>query len=261
MGVGSISSMYLSGWSLLATVPPTRTFGVEVNDPFPQTARLSGPISSSRNGEGNYDVFGLVVLGDVLYSNYSIVHDDGVILAQALQRIGGGWSSYIALDTSTYSSRTASRLSYLYGLRRDGVLFRWNARTWGQKTSYPGFSAVKSMALISSTATYDTFLATTRGGALYTIHIPVTSPMKPVVKLVRRSTWQGFEALLARKCGIYGTLLLGIDKDTQSGYLYAVGHANGTSTVIQSRGKVPWPLGGSAYARWSSGPESPPFGE
>ncbi len=34
-------------------------------------------------------------------------------------------------------------------------------------------------------------------------------------------------------------VLLGIDKDTGSGYLYAVGHANGTATVIKGLGKVP----------------------
>ena len=34
-------------------------------------------------------------------------------------------------------------------------------------------------------------------------------------------------------------MLAGIDKDTESAYLYAVGHANGTATVIQGLGKVP----------------------
>ena len=74
--------------------------------------------------------------------------------------------------------------------------------------------------------------------------------MKPVVKLVRRSTWQGFEAMLANWCGRNGTLLLGIDKDTKTGYLYAVGHANGLATVIQSRGKVPLTLNDPVYFRF-----------
>ncbi|TCM49263.1 hypothetical protein EV648_103533 [Kribbella sp. VKM Ac-2568] len=30
---------------------------------------------------------------------------------------------------------------------------------------------------------------------------------------------------MASRCGQHGTLLLGIDKDTGAGYLYAVGHA------------------------------------
>ena len=34
------------------------------------------------------------------------------------------------------------------------------------------------------------------------------------------------------------TLLLGIDKDTRTAYLYAVGHANGAATVIKGLGTV-----------------------
>jgi hypothetical protein len=107
------------------------------------------------------------------------------------------------------------------------------------------------MAVISKQPTYDTFIANTKGGALYTIRIPVSSPLKPVVKQVRTRTWQGFETLIAHKCGQYGTLLLGIDKDTQSGYLYAVGHANGTSTVINGLGKVNATFSDPIDFRWS----------
>jgi hypothetical protein len=55
------------------------------------------------------------------------------------------------------------------------------------------------------------------------------------------------------KCGQYGTLLLGIDKDTKTGYKYAVGQANGTATVIQSLGKVQGTFGDPVYYRWASG--------
>ncbi|HEY9334582.1 MAG TPA: hypothetical protein VIQ79_09175 [Kribbella sp.] len=261
VGVGAVTGSGESGSAVLATMPPTWSSGLFVNKPYPAPVRLSSAIASSKNGEGDYDVSGYVVLGDTLYNTYSIVHEDGEIMARALVRIGGGWSSYVALHRSSYSAPGTLPRNTVYGLRRDGVLFRWNAANWGQKTSYPGFSAVKSMALISATATYDTFLANTRGGALYTIHIPVTSPMKPVVKLVRRSGWQGFEAMLAQKCGIYGTLVIGIDTDTHAGYLYAVGHAVGTSTVIEPRGKVPGSFGSAVYFRWITQPEPPPFGE
>jgi hypothetical protein len=77
---------------------------------------------------------------------------------------------------------------------------------------------------------------------------------------VRARTWQGFEALLAQKCGLYGTLLLGIDRDTGSGYLYAVGRANGTATVIQSLGKVPATLADPVDFRWKD-PGAPLNGE
>jgi hypothetical protein len=71
----------------------------------------------------------------------------------------------------------------------------------------------------------------------------------PVVKRVRASTWQAFDALVAEKCGQYGTMLVGIDKDTQSAYAYAVGHANGTATVIQGLGKVPATFADPVYFR------------
>jgi hypothetical protein len=47
-------------------------------------------------------------------------------------------------------------------------------------------------------------------------------------------------------------LLLGIDKDTKAGYLYAVGDANGTRTVIQSLGKVPGTFPDPVYFRWAA---------
>ena len=75
-----------------------------------------------------------------------------------------------------------------------------------------------------------------RDGALLTVHIPTTSPMKPIVKKVRTSTWQAFETMMGARCGNYGTLLLGIDKDTGVGYLYAVGHG---AAVIQGLGRAP----------------------
>jgi hypothetical protein len=73
--------------------------------------------------------------------------------------------------------------------------------------------------------------------------------MKPIVKKVRTSTWQAFDALVAEKCGQYGTMLVGIDKDTKSAYAYAIGHANGTATVIQGLGKVPATFADPVYFR------------
>jgi hypothetical protein len=169
-------------------------------------------------------------------------------------RIGSGWTNFKAVDEAQLvevehgqTLRTSE-----YGLRSDGTLFRWQntGLVWRQSGSAGGFASVKAMALISKTRTYDTFLVNTRGGALYTVRIPTTLPMRPVVKVVRTATWQVFETLLAVKCGLSGTLLLGIDKDTQSGYLYAVGHANGLSTVIRGLGKVQGTFPDPVYFRW-----------
>jgi hypothetical protein len=147
-------------------------------------------------------------------------------------KVGGGWIHQTYLEQSTYYPRTNT-----YALQGD-VVTRWTVEgsVWRAKATYTGFSAVKTMTLISQTRSYDTFLANTRSGALYTIRIPLSG--KPVVKKVRASTWQGFETLIAEKCGNQSTLLLAIDKDTRRGYLYAVSHANGTATVIKGLGRV-----------------------
>ena len=197
---------------------------------------------------------GHVVSGGAMYQANQWVEKGtgGKVLRSSMTRIGGGWDVFRTLTQSWSLDDPSWRV---YALRNDGTLFRWHVNPtndgvehWEAAGSYPGFSAVKAVTLLSRTSTYDTLLATTRGGALYTIHIPTSSPMKPVVKVVRTRTWQGFETLIAHKCGVYGTILLGIDKDTDSAYLYAVGRFTGISTVIQSVGKVPATFADNVYA-------------
>ncbi|MEV0793084.1 hypothetical protein [Kribbella sp. NPDC050459] len=214
---------------------PPRTVGLPgpIFDVFdPGRVRLSTSFTSDAHDNWGATNHGWVVAGDSLYyREYSIDTMNEIRTDQPneMRRVGGGWSNFTAVEVSEFTTRTTG-----YGLRSDGTLFRWGviAWTWKATGSAPGFAAVKSMALISKTPTYDTFLANTRGGALYTIRIPVSAPMKPIVKPVRTRTWQGFEKLLASKCGNYGTLLVGIDKDTSTAHTYAVGRANGTATVI-----------------------------
>ena len=100
------------------------------------------------------------------------------------------------------------------------------------------------MTLISQTATYDTLLMNTNGGALYTAHIPTGTPMKPVVKLVRSSGW-AFQQVLASPCGRYGTLVVGVGSNAVPS-VFAVGHATGTSTVIVPYGAANGALVGTA---------------
>ncbi|TKK80511.1 hypothetical protein FDA38_10965 [Kribbella jiaozuonensis] len=211
---------------------------------------------------------GHVVIGSGLYSStYFLTTAGEVDRTQSHNfRIGGGWADATFLETSYPHDTNPFALANHYALRGNGTLTRWDSKGgfgWTNPQSAGGFAAVKTMALISQAATYDTFLANTHGGALYTIRLPLTSPMKPVVKRVRASTWQAFDALIAEKCGQYGTLLLGIDKDTQSGYLYAVGHANGTATVIKGLGKVPATFADPLYFRYAGEPGTAPllFGE
>lgn len=229
---------------LKATNPPSLTAGSpKVPLYAPGSVRLTSYFEDYPTVPAGTDRQGYVVIGDGLY--HSGYHLDGIggLQDHTLTRIGGGWSNFTQLERATFDKPVGSGIvprTELYALRKDGVLFRWHHTSagWRATGSYPGFAAVKSMAVISKTQTYDTFIANTRGGALYTIRIPTTSPMKPIVKPVRTRTWQGFETLIAEACGQYGTLLLGIDKDTGAGYAYAVGHANGTATVINGLGKV-----------------------
>jgi hypothetical protein len=226
---------------LSAASPPAaseRRVGPQVAEP--------GETKASATWEFSYDSHdgivdrGYAIYGTWLYSTLIARPPDGPWWGRG--NVQDGMGAFTQLARSGYPKGADPDREYLYGLRNDGVLFRWKmdkVSGFQPLGSYPGFSAVKTMTLISQTATYDTFLATTKAGALYTIHIPVTSPLKPVVKVVRTSTWQGFEAIVAEKCGTQSTLLAGIDRDSGSAYLYAVGHANGTSTVIQGLGKVP----------------------
>lgn len=249
----------LGGAAVFATRPPTRTplpsTGGLATPPhlFPAgSAKLSTTWEHSIDTGGDFRDFGNVVLGSTL--NNVTFFFDGIGGRTTTAVVGGGWGDYKAIASPKYANlHSPSRRNYFYGLRNDGVLFRWAPRLVGSKISYErfgsysGFSAVKAMTLISQTATYDTFLANLRGGSLYTIRIPVTSPMTAVVKQVRSRSWQVFEFLIAEGCGTQSTLLTGIDKDTGFAYLYAVGHATGATTAILSLGKIPGVLPDPVY--------------
>ena len=238
-----------AGTSVTATTPPTAKTVPGRHLFSPGSAKLA----SRWKYDGRTESW--VVLGSTLYDAYYGSDEQSGEPFLYLNRVGGGWDKFTMLEQSAAADR-----SMRYGLRNDGVLFRWT-NGWRTVSSYPGFASVKTMALISQTRTYDTFLATTRGGALYTIHIPVTATAKPVVKQVRPSTWQGFESLVAEKCGAQSTLLTAIDKDSGSAYLYAVSHANGAGTVIKSLGKVPGTFKDPVYARYADVDAAPLFGE
>jgi hypothetical protein len=234
----------------IAAVPQMRV-AAGVYAPGP---RLSTTFVNQPDIGAVFYIAGWVVQGSALYRSTYSLYGGSLGDPPGLARIGGGWADFKLVEESEYIAveHGPTLREPAYALRNDGTLFRWwvDSRGWHSAGNAGGFAAVKTMALISKTRTYDTFLATTRGGGLYTVRIPTTSPMKPVVKLVRARTWQVFEKLMAVKCGVYGTLLLGVDKDTKAGYLYAVGHANGTATVIKGLGKVQGTFSDPVDFRW-----------
>jgi hypothetical protein len=216
-------------------------------------ARLIGSLVNEATPTGS-SRHGRVVLGDSMYQHWLELDKSGKVTSSELARIGGGWSRFVDHETSVFNNDPTHPRTYEYALRSDGVLFRWvvgDTGAWKAYGSAAGFSAVKSMTLISKAAAYDTFLANTRGGALYTIRIPVNAQLRPVVTKVRAATWQGFETLVAGACGNYGTVVVGIDKDTRSAYLYTFGHANGVQTSITGHGKVPGTFADPSYFRWA----------
>ncbi|MEV8372704.1 hypothetical protein AB0P21_08195 [Kribbella sp. NPDC056861] len=254
LALGSVDSVGgHTGQEITAGTPPTASAKHVTPIRFaPGVAKLSGSWISEPNIAGS-DNYGKLVLGTSLYAGFYQTNE--LDKPTTLRKIGGGWDQFSFYEESRFdqSGRPGGTWhTYEYALRKDGVLARWRIGDKGQwiaAGTYAGFSSVKTMALISQTPSYDTFLANARGGALYTIRIPLSSPLKPVVTKVRSSTWQGFETLIAERCGQHGTLLLGIDKETKTGFLYAVGRASGTATVINGLGKVPATFADPVYFR------------
>jgi hypothetical protein len=221
--------------------------------------RLSATIRYGKSDVGAESHSGPVVMGATLYdTHYLTPYGGGPVSQKQVTRVGSGWAGYRTLDRSTFVTATRQRDTE-YSLRTDGTMYRrnvgyTNGTPYRQVTGWQsGYRGVKALTLISQTATYDTFLMTLTSGKLYTARLPLAGGhiIPGVVKQVRGSTWQGFESLVAAPCGT-GTLLLGIDKDTGSGYLYSMGRANGTATAIKGLGKVSGSFTDPVYFRWAN---------
>ncbi|MFI5730142.1 hypothetical protein ACIA49_08495 [Kribbella sp. NPDC051587] len=238
----------LKGVTVTGTKPPTSASGTPQHEFTAGAAKLASNWSFSALPAGA-SLEAYVVLGTSLYAVSDVYSESTGQWEHKETKVGINWDKFSMIEESWAGLSSSSR-NARYGLRNDGVLFRW---TNGFQTvaSAAGFSDIKAMTLISQTATYDTFLATTKAGVLETIRIPSTAPLKPVVKTVRGSTWQGFETLVANSCGT-GTLLTAIDKDTNSAYVYSIGHATGTTTPITNLGKVSGTFADPVYSRYRS---------
>ncbi|NUR94327.1 MAG: hypothetical protein HOV67_03610 [Kribbellaceae bacterium] len=207
-------------------------------------------------GAGGETRTGLTVMGGALYSSTFTVDSESQLdphYPHNNLRIGGGWGNYRWIEQSVLQPHDAQNPSrvLLYGQRTDGTTQRWesNGTGWRTTAGVGGLSTVKGIALIGRTATTETFLANTRSGSLVTVTWPTKYLAAPTSRVVRTATWQIFEQLIATKCGTDGTLLLGIDRDTKSGYLYALSHADGNRTVVKSLGKVPLTFSDPQYFR------------
>ena len=248
------------GWPTATNVVES----VDISPAKPPTAEAYEPINFvatrtsatwylAQNASGTQFFFsGLLLQGANLYRHTTYIRESGT--EATFKKVGTGWSSFKSIATSNYSV-AQPRHAYLYGLNTNGSLYRWSQVNGGFKAlgSFAGFQSFKAMTVISETATYDTLLMTTKAGALYTIRIPITASAKPVVKLIRSSGWAAYESLATQSCGTRGgTLVVGVDHDTQSGYQYAFSHANGTATAITSYGKVPAVFNGTNHVSFTT---------
>ncbi|MGZ0152308.1 hypothetical protein ACXJJ3_34990 [Kribbella sp. WER1] len=232
-----------SGYDVTATRPLT----VNPLDPY----KLFGIRSSAGwylESDGTTDFFhGLVLQGDNLYGAITLYKGSATTPSVRAVKLGTGWRGFSQITDSNYVYGINDH-AFLYGLHANGSLYRYTVddkpRAFG---SAPGFGSVKAMTLIAETATYDTLLVLTKGGALYTVRVPVKLPMKPVVKQVRASGFAAFESLVAQRCGATSTLLTAFDHDTNTATVYAVSKATGTSTVIKSYGTFKAALGAKVH--------------
>jgi hypothetical protein len=262
LNAGAITAAGAQTTSSVGGTPPVKSQTLNSQGIYqPGKVRAASVFTLEPTIEGA-DIGGYVLQGDSLYRSAYTLDPDNVVRTDyppVLSRVGGGWSNYTAFEVSEYEvAKDRVYHSTAYGLRNDGTLFRWKTSgneppgSWRKTGSAPGFGSVKSMALIGKTSTYDIFMANLSGGALYTIKIPLSTPMKPIATRIRPSGWGGFEKLIANKCGDSGTLVLGIDKDTKTGYTYAMSHAKGAATVIQNLGKVNTTFPDAVNFRWAN---------
>ncbi|HZX02379.1 hypothetical protein [Kribbella sp.] len=260
MSVGSITAGGDIGYSnITAGSPVTAKQGTGVHMFTPGITKLSTTwVQGPKTASGQL-TSGEVMLNTSLYQAWYGTDKNGKAVT-GFSNSGKNYQGYTYEETSSY--RADGLIADTYRLRGDGALYRfewhWTDFPYTTNTRFNGFSAVKTMTLISETPTYDTFLANTRGGALYTIHIPRAAGKQPIVKKIRTSTWQTFESLVAERCGTQSTLLTAIDKNTGTAYLYAVSHG---ATVIKSLGKIPGTYKDPVYYLHTTHQVPPLYGE
>jgi hypothetical protein len=236
-----------------STAPPTVSAVISTPNVYAGPYNVGQPTTFTAvpAGNGRTSRSGKVVWGAgyLMQSSYTVDQAGKLVGTPVFTRIGNGWGGRFLIQSQYKASATSKPTrTMLYQQDQYGLFGRWTDVGQGLRNTghVSGMSSMKSFALIATTPTYDMFLANNRAGQLYTVKIPTSVPLKPIITPVRTSSWQIFERLIAAPCGKTGSILLGIDDDTHQGYLYAVGHAAGAKTVIKSLGKVPmefsaWP--------------------
>jgi hypothetical protein len=226
-------------------VTATRPVGVAPLTPFKLFgARTSSTWYAWLTSKNVTYYAGFVLQGSNLYAGaetYS--RPEGQPPVTSSKKLGAGWGGFTALTSSNYYVKGTTRPHlFLYGLHSNGSLYRYSVNgPTGPISSYgsaAGYGSFKSITVISETLGYDTLLATTKAGALWTIHLPVTAPLKGTLKAVRTTGFKQYDKIVASRCGS-STLLTGFDNTAKSLTVYAMSKANGSKTVVNTIGSAP----------------------
>jgi hypothetical protein len=233
VSVGAVNAIGTAGgYDITATRPPT-VAALDQYNLFGVRASSTWYLESDRSSDTFY---GMILQAGNLYTAVTQYTGTATTPTVRATKLGSGWSGFNQITDSNYVYG-ARQHYFLYGLHTNGSLYRYTVasapRAYG---SAPGFSSVKALTLIAETPTYDTLLVNTRGGALYTVRVPVTAPMKPIVTQVRATGFGSYESLVAQRCGASSTLLTAFDTDTNLGTVFAVGRTTGPTTPIKSYG-------------------------
>jgi hypothetical protein len=229
-----------SGYGITATRP----LGVQGYKPF---KLFAGRASSSwyywEPSASVYYWAGFVLQSGNLLAGAETYYNDSETPKVSSKVLGGGYGGFTTLTSANYYvAGTTKPHMFLYGLHTNGSLYRYkvNGPTGpvvgaGHAAGYNGFKAI---TVISTTPTYDTLLATTKAGALWTIHLPVTGTFKGTLKAVRASGFKQYDQLVAQRCG-NATMLSAFDNTANTVTVYAMGKAVGSKTVVNTIGTAP----------------------
>lgn len=233
-----------AGYDITATKP----VGVEQFAPY----KLFGIRASSSwyywepSASVNY-LAGFVLQSGNLYAAAETYKNGSNTPVVSARKLGTGWSGFTTLASSNYYSPTGRSHMNLYGLHTNGSLYRYSIKgPTGPVASYgsaPGYRSFKAITVISETATYDTLLATTKQGALWTIHVPTTVPLKAV----RTTGFAAYNQIIAQRCGTSSTLLTGFNNTANTGTVYAMSKAVGSKTIINTIGSFAAPQDASVH--------------
>ncbi len=226
------------GYAVTATKP----VGVEELAPY----KLFGVRASSSwyywepSESVNYFA-GFVLQSGNLYAAAETYKNNSNTPVVSAKKLGTGYGGFSTITSANYYEPTTGRgRMNLYGLHTNGSLYRYSVKgPTGPVATYgnaPGYSSFKAITVISATATYDTLLATTKQGALWTIHVPTAVPLKATLKAVRSTGFASYNQLVAQRCGASSTLLTGFNNATNTATVYAMSKAVGSKTVINTIG-------------------------